>query len=181
MNADKKLTCLVTVGTTKFNALIESVDSASVADALIELGFSHLFLQIGQGEYIPERLIPDGQTEATIDRAYGSLSIEYFRLVPSLAEYVDRADLVISHAGAGSIFEALNAGKRVIAVPNPLLMGNHQKELANHLQKQGYLVSSNLDGVERAIFEVQSTKLNEYKAQNALGISKHIDSLFDSL
>ena len=28
--------------------------------------------------------------------------------------------------GAGSLFEALNAGKTVVAVPNALLMHNHQ-------------------------------------------------------
>ena len=33
---------------------------------------------------------------------------------------------MISHAGAGSLFEALAAGKAVVAVPNGLLMHNHQ-------------------------------------------------------
>ena len=37
-----------------------------------------------------------------------------------------RAALVITHAGAGSLFEALAAGKAVVAVPNALLMHNHQ-------------------------------------------------------
>ena len=36
------------------------------------------------------------------------------------------ADLIISHAGAGSVFEAMALRRPVIAVPNAILMHNHQ-------------------------------------------------------
>ena len=36
------------------------------------------------------------------------------------------ADLIISHAGAGSVFEAMALCKPVITVPNAILMHNHQ-------------------------------------------------------
>jgi UDP:flavonoid glycosyltransferase YjiC (YdhE family) len=52
------------------------------------------------------------------------------------------ASLVISHCGAGSTFEALTKGVPVLVVPNPILMDNHQQELANTLSQQGYLVCS---------------------------------------
>ena len=36
------------------------------------------------------------------------------------------ADLIVSHAGSGSVFEAMALRKPVIAVPNAILMHNHQ-------------------------------------------------------
>eukprot|EP00877_Chromochloris_zofingiensis_P004111 jgi/Chrzof1/13700/Cz08g08190.t1 len=64
----------------------------------------------------------------------------YFDFTPSLAEHISAADLVISHAGSGSIFETLTAGKALIVVPNPLLMDNHQAELGQHLADMQALV-----------------------------------------
>ena len=48
------------------------------------------------------------------------------------------AALVISHAGAGSAFEALRAGKRLVLVVNESLADNHQLELANALAEGGH-------------------------------------------
>lgn len=42
--------------------------------------------------------------------------------------------------GAGSILEALDAGKHVIVAINESLMGNHQTELAEQLAKDKHLV-----------------------------------------
>lgn len=64
----------------------------------------------------------------------------YFDFTPSLAQHVADASLIISHAGSGSIFESLTAGKALIVVPNPLLMDNHQAELGKHLADTGVLV-----------------------------------------
>mmetsp|Transcript_24969 Transcript_24969/g.99164 ORF Transcript_24969/g.99164 Transcript_24969/m.99164 type:complete len:161 (+) Transcript_24969:227-709(+) len=50
------------------------------------------------------------------------------------------AGLVVSHAGAGSLMEALALKKRVVAVVNAALMGNHQVELADALRRQRSIV-----------------------------------------
>jgi UDP-N-acetylglucosamine transferase subunit ALG13 len=60
--------------------------------------------------------------------------------VDDLALIMNEASLVITHCGAGSTFEALSKGIPVLAVPNPMLMDNHQQELANTLSRGGYLV-----------------------------------------
>ena len=45
--------------------------------------------------------------------------------------------------GSGSILGALRLGVPLVVVPNPTLKDNHQEELAQELQKQGYVVASN--------------------------------------
>ncbi|NWS76291.1 ALG13 transferase, partial [Crotophaga sulcirostris] len=66
-----------------------------------------------------------------------------FRFKDSLAEDLRGADLVISHAGAGSCLEALEEGKPLIVVTNEKLMNNHQLELAKQLHRDGYVLCCN--------------------------------------
>lgn len=60
--------------------------------------------------------------------------------MPHLGHLLSEAALVISHCGAGSTFEALRARVPLIAVPNPLLMDDHQAELAQLLASERFLV-----------------------------------------
>ncbi|XP_061756221.1 UDP-N-acetylglucosamine transferase subunit ALG13 homolog isoform X2 [Nerophis ophidion] len=53
---------------------------------------------------------------------------------------MEQADLVISHAGAGSCLEALGAGKALLVVVNDKLMDNHQLELARQLHQDSHLL-----------------------------------------
>lgn len=80
-------------------------------------------MQVGAGSYAPSFLLPDGQSP---NRLPNGLTVEAFDYVPSLAQYMSGAALIISHAGSGSVFEALRLRKPLIAVPNAILMANHQ-------------------------------------------------------
>merc|ERR1712096_56405 len=88
--------------------------------------------QSGRGAYEPSL-----STEEDGDDGVGSgwelsgVEISWFRLKPSIAEDMRSADLVISHAGAGSVLEALEARKLLLVVINDSLMDNHQMELAS--------------------------------------------------
>jgi len=56
----------------------------------------------------------------------------------------ERADYIVTHAGAGSMFQAIKAGKKTIAFPRLYKYGehvdDHQLQLAEKLQKMGYLL-----------------------------------------
>lgn len=85
-----------------------------------------IVLQRGDGSYIPHKLVENGQSESLLPNG---LHVEVFKYAPNLEMHMRNADVIISHAGAGSLFEALRMGKPLIAVPNAILMHNHQAEL----------------------------------------------------
>jgi UDP-N-acetylglucosamine transferase subunit ALG13 len=58
---------------------------------------------------------------------------EIYRFKPNLVDDFKSATFVISHAGAGSVFEALRLFKPLLVVINPVLADNHQTELADAL------------------------------------------------
>ncbi|XP_058297515.1 putative bifunctional UDP-N-acetylglucosamine transferase and deubiquitinase ALG13 isoform X3 [Hylobates moloch] len=117
----------VTVGTTSFDDLIACVSAPDSLQKIESLGYNRLILQIGRGTVVPEPF----STE--------SFTLDVYRYKDSLKEDIQKADLVISHAGAGSCLETLEKGKPLIVVINEKLMNNHQLELAKQLHKEGHL------------------------------------------
>uniref|UniRef100_A0A8C5TSI5 UDP-N-acetylglucosamine transferase subunit ALG13 n=1 Tax=Malurus cyaneus samueli TaxID=2593467 RepID=A0A8C5TSI5_9PASS len=120
----------VTVGTTSFDELIAAARSPPALQALHSRGYQKLVLQVGRGA-LPQ------------PGSSGALAVEVFRFKDSLAEDLQSADLVISHAGAGSCLETLEKGKPLIVVINDKLMDNHQLELAKQLHRDGYVLYCN--------------------------------------
>ena len=116
----------VTVGTTQFNALIEVVCQESFLHQLKLDGFTKVILQYGRGR-APSKSTTSG------------ITMEYFDFAPSLQSYMSRACVILCHAGAGSIMEALSLQKHTIVVINNDLMDNHQLELAQALQRRNHI------------------------------------------
>ncbi|XP_053811905.1 UDP-N-acetylglucosamine transferase subunit ALG13 homolog isoform X1 [Vidua macroura] len=117
----------VTVGTTSFDELIATARSPPALQALQSRGYQRLVLQVGRGS------LPQPSSSS-------ALAVEVFRFKDSLAEDLQSADLVISHAGAGSCLETLEKGKPLIVVINDKLMDNHQLELAKQLHRDGHVL-----------------------------------------
>lgn len=128
----------VTVGTTKFDALVRSLDSDACLSALKARGVDRVLMQIGHGEYTP-------RAEAA------GVSIDWYRHNAQYKQDVAKADLVISHAGAGSIMDALSARKKLVVVVNTALMDNHQTELAEAMAAQRYCVQTEPQGLQRVL------------------------------
>ena len=118
----------VTVGTTEFDKLIDTLSDSAIVDTLVGLGYSHMTMQIGRGIVEPMQINHD------------KFTVDFFRYKNTIVEDINAADLVISHAGAGSCLEVLSAQKPLIIVINEDLMSNHQVELAQKLFSEGYLL-----------------------------------------
>ncbi|XP_031208222.1 UDP-N-acetylglucosamine transferase subunit ALG13 homolog, partial [Mastomys coucha] len=96
----------VTVGTTSFDELVARVVAHDCVQVLKSLGYNQLVHQVGRGTVVPETF----STE--------SFTLDVYRYKDSLKEDLQQADLVISHAGAGSCLESLEKGKPLVVVVN---------------------------------------------------------------
>ena len=149
----------VTVGTTSFDALIAATTTPEFNKQLATLGFDELRLQVGRGA-----------APAETDRT------TWFRFAPTITEEMRAADVVISHAGAGSILEALELGKRLVVCVNDALMDNHQAELANALEARGHVVVSTVDDVAAALQRVVSLRPAPYARGDAAPFRALVDN-----
>lgn len=88
-------TVFVTVGTTQFDDLVSEVTKRETVKLFNRLGYSKIVVQFGSGA-IPKLK----------HRGFSS-----FDFKNSLQSDMEAADLIISHAGAGSILEAVRQRK----------------------------------------------------------------------
>mmetsp|Transcript_5859 Transcript_5859/g.8266 ORF Transcript_5859/g.8266 Transcript_5859/m.8266 type:complete len:203 (+) Transcript_5859:45-653(+) len=160
--ADYMKTVFVTVGTTQFDSLINVVSSVEFLQKIALHGFRRLVIQYGTGA--PPALVTvighnssSGTTTVRPTREGCDIDIswEAYRFKSSLEPDMQNADLIVSHAGAGSIMEGLsickernksvtgNNCKKLVVVINDILMNNHQSELAEALDSRGYLYTLN--------------------------------------
>ncbi len=83
----------VTVGSTRFDGLLDAITSRECLQELVAKGFHHLVVQSGQSTLPPS---------STVD----GIEITAWPFKPSLEDDFRTADLVIGHAG---IYEAASA------------------------------------------------------------------------
>ncbi|XP_058068523.1 uncharacterized protein LOC131217600 [Magnolia sinica] len=155
----------VTVGTTCFDALVKVVDSQLGKEELFRKGYTDLLIQMGRGTYTPSKTSGED----------GSLAVDYFAFSPSVADYMRSASLIISHAGSGSIFEALRLGKPLIVVVNEDLMDNHQSELAEELAERKHLLCARPQTLHEVIRSMDLESLIPYPPADAATAAKLIN------
>ena len=109
----KEAYCVVAVGSTQFNELIEALDNPDFYRLLKDANFTSVLFQIGTGTYRP-----------SLNSSFLRVEIHDFIV---LEDYIMNAALVICHCGAGILLESLRAvaNPQIIAVVNTSLMGNH--------------------------------------------------------
>lgn len=123
----------VTVGTTPFDSLIRKMDSVNEK--------FDITMQIANGSYKPS-------------------NHQYIRFTENIEKLYCESDLVVTHAGAGSVFRLLEMGKKILVFPNCERRDLHQLDIAkylyiNNLGVMGDLrsdIESQLKKVHRGIF-----------------------------
>ncbi|KAJ8598001.1 glycosyl transferase [Rhizopogon salebrosus TDB-379] len=160
----------VTVGSTRFDALVEAVISEAVLSTLRDLGYDRLILQRGNSIIKSEESDP----ESYYIQQQG-VEIEIWKYKPSIQAEFEQADLIISHAGSGTILDVLRLGKPLIVVPNPTLLDNHQEELASALQAQGYLKATSIQNLASTIASFEPHNLVPFPPFDGNRFSKLVD------
>ena len=149
-------TIFVTVGSTHFDALIDIIDSTEFIELARDKGYDKIIVQ--HGNY---------HRECT----HVTKAFDYAKPA-EIKEYFNGADLVIGHAGAGTILEVLGIGKPLFVVVNDSLMDNHQTELARALKENGVLVMSGVSDFlpvfSSSQFEPHTLKLDPQPLVNQL-------------
>lgn len=113
-------------------------------------------------QLIEERNINDIFIAQIGETAYKSKYFKCFNFIEEsdYQQYVNKADVIISHAGSGALFSGIKQGKKIIAVARLSKYGemanDHQLELVKKLTEEGYI----LDGTNSIIDAWD--KLNEF-------------------
>ncbi|CAG7846445.1 UDP-N-acetylglucosamine transferase subunit ALG13 {ECO:0000256/RuleBase:RU362128} {ECO:0000256/RuleBase:RU362128}; AltName: Full=Asparagine-linked glycosylation protein 13 {ECO:0000256/RuleBase:RU362128} [Serendipita indica DSM 11827] len=172
MSSDSKCV-FVTVGSTKFDALVAAVLSNDVFESLKKTGFDRLVIQCGNSKVpLSPRIWND---EILLDTPINGISTSIWRFKKSLKDNYAAADLVIGHAGSGTIIEVLRMGRKLIAVPNETLLHNHQAELAEALDTSGYLIASPVSDLAEAIQQAMSKDFERFPEYDGSKFSRILD------
>ncbi|KAL0830787.1 hypothetical protein ABMA28_002907 [Loxostege sticticalis] len=158
--------CFITVGTTRFDLLVETIMSPSVLESLKKIGCKVITFQIGNSDFQPGIYDKEG------------VQINVYRFKDSILDDIVSADLVISHAGAGSCLEVLEARKPLLVVVNEELMDNHQIELAEQLQIDGHLYYCTCDTIESTLEMLDFSMLNPFPKPDPSLFIKYLDDVF---
>ncbi|KAG2054781.1 glycosyl transferase [Suillus hirtellus] len=161
----------VTVGSTRFDALVEASVSEPVLSTLRDSGHDRLIIQ--RGNSVIESLEEFNGESCTIQRH--GVDIEIWRFKPFIQAECEQADLVISHAGSGTILDVLRLGKPLIVVPNSTLLDNHQEELASALQILGHLKATSIQDLASTIASFEPRDLVPFPPFDGTKFSKLVD------
>ena len=127
----------VSVGTTPFDELIKYVDK-EVLDKEIICQISNF------AKYKPK-------------------NHKYFGFTKNIDEYYNWADLVVCHAGAGTVYKLLEMRKKIIVVPNTYRIDKHQNDLSRFIEEKNYaLVCHDIDKLKYFIEQSSEFTPNQF-------------------
>eukprot|EP01017_Pseudomicrothorax_dubius_P025073 TRINITY_DN2674_c0_g1_i2.p1 TRINITY_DN2674_c0_g1~~TRINITY_DN2674_c0_g1_i2.p1 ORF type:complete len:189 (-),score=60.49 TRINITY_DN2674_c0_g1_i2:106-612(-) len=162
---------MVTVGTTRFDEMINEIDRPEVYEMFKKYGYTKIFIQYGRGN--PPK---------NFSRVEG-LNVEIYDLKTTFSKDLNESDLIISHCGGGTIMEAVKAKRNMIAVVNDTLMDNHQMEMYEKMTAEHYIygVKSPKElktELELLVRKVQEVGVKPYPEPKKDLISQIIQELF---
>lgn len=103
-----------------------------------------IIAQIGDGKYIPK-------------------NFRYARFIKNMEDGYNRADIIVSNCGAGTILENVTKGRRLIVIQNPDVTGGHEWELVKKMEDGGHLIwCKNIDELADCIDVAKDTLFNMF-------------------
>lgn len=144
---------LICVGASEygFERLLKIVDE--LCDEKV-LDGKHIVAQLGSSSYIPH-------------------NFNYFKLIgrEEYENYIEQADVIISHAGTGSVIPPLKKGKKVIVFPRRECYGehldDHQLELADVFTQNGYtLCATNKAELQACLADINKFQPRTFKSNS---------------
>ena len=126
-----------------------------VEQALFELEITEkIYAQIGETPFKSEKMITKNYF----------LGEEYKQLL-------QKARIIITHGGAGILFNAIHLRKKIIAVPRRADFGehndNHQQELIQKLASLEFIYESK-NGIKEAILAIETFQPKFYTTKNTI-------------
>ena len=140
----------VSVGVGGSEEIVKKVDE--IAQKLNE----EVFIVLGNTKYVPK-------------------NCKWVISVPTIIPYVKKSHLVITHGGAGTIFECLNNGARIITIAKRHA-DDHQTDIIAELESRGYIINCpDINDLEKYIkSNVKLEKYNPPKSEIAAKILKFL-------
>lgn len=152
------LSLLVTVGSTQFPILTEYIAQPEILKSIYKIGVTSLTIQHGQVPFAPPS--PSSSPDS-IPR------ITAFPYTDDLSSHLASADVVVSHAGAGTISETVALKKPLLVVVNDALMHDHQMELATAMERRNCCIMLRGSQLHKKFIHSleQTLKMDPHKAQ----------------
>ncbi len=134
-----------------------------------ELPFNRLLEEV---ERLQEGGLING--EIVVQVGHTPFTSEKMKLIPFMSytdmeRYFDEADLIITHAGTGSIITGVKKGKKVIAVARRAAHhehnDDHQVEIVDQFTSTGYIIGvKEINALEEALQQVENFQPAPFKS-----------------
>lgn len=135
---------LVTLGTQKqdFSRLLDYIEKSKIKGEII--------VQAGHTKYKSKKM-----------KIFDFISYE------DMNQYIEKADIIITHSGTGSVLTPLKQGKKVIVCARLFKYGehvdDHQKQLVEIFKDEGYVLElTEKNDIDDLIKEIQTFKPKKY-------------------
>ena len=141
----------ITVGTTPFDELIKFCDNN-----IDTTKFKVLAQTSNHSRYIANNITTIEFTD-NIDKLYKS------------------ADIIISHAGAGSVYKILERNKKAIFVPNFTMKDNHQDDICRFVKDNHYALTLDIRetmDLNTILFSITKKTFTRYLTANSTLIAE---------
>lgn len=135
---------------------------------------------IDNGNIKEEVIVQKGYTK------FESENMILYAQLPSdeIKNLTEKADLIITHGGVGSIITSLEKGKKVIAVPRLKKykehVNDHQLDIIKSFNDKGYIIGLNcVEELGEALKKAQDFKPNQY-IKNTGNIIRIVEDFIDN-